>query len=547
MEEHIAYAMRNADAIQSYIYFNNPFTLKNWTFNVVETTVFLGAILGFLHSIREYKKRGNKAPFFLYLTCVWYGIFLEVIVYNFVDNFWHGEFSVMFYHNRFPLYILLIYPSLIYHVFMTIERHKIYLLPYGRFIEAIIIGWASQMMYLLYDNIGPHLHWWIWNPGDVTLQPMWEGVPATSYHWIFGFTVAFAWLCRVMIWDNAIKWKDSNWKFILSVIFIGIVTNIIGSLIFGPYNFLAYGYKAFDVDVPYGMQEYGWASFLLVVYLFLGAYLYFLTPKVLPKKPDLQLMLFPVLWCSIYIGLYAYVFNEMYVMQPDGITQFGTPIGNWIIVLVGMHMSFVIVGKAHLQGDQLSLYQFKEVFRDLRESFVMIFRVLRSYIIPGTDPHASTGVALKQKKSSTSGGHSINGSTNGSTNSSASNPVGGFIERHIKGGATGLEPDHKRHFRGAAFQNVLSEAKPDYKKPRSAQEYAFREQYCEYDAVPSHHEMNNRMADWREQYVGKGNAPATSPLPEITKRFSKFMPGFGPGCEPDIAYNSGKKSEIHEE
>ncbi len=542
MEEHVAYAMQNADAIQSLIYLNNPLTLRNWTFNVVETTVFLGAILGFLHSIREYKKRGNKAPFFTWLACLWYGIFLEIFVYNFVDNFWHGEFSVMFYHNRFPLYIVLIYPSLIYHVFMTIERFRIYLLPYGRIIEAILVGWASQMMYLLYDNIGPQFHWWIWNPGDVTLLPMWEAVPATSYHWIFGFTIAFAWLCRVLIWDNAIKWRNTNWKFFAAVLFIGIVTNVIGSLIFGPYNMLAYGYRAFEYDIPYGLQQYGWASFLLVVYLFAGAYLYFLTPKVHPKKPDLQLMIFPVLWCSIYIGLYAYSWSELYSIGADGITSFNTPIGNWIIVLVGMHMSFVIIGKAHLTGDQLSLYQFREVFRDIRESIVMIGRVLRSYIIPGTDPHASTTVALKQKE------QQAKKPQGASSSPSSQSAVGGFIERHVKGGATGLEPDHFRHNRGAAFQNVLSEGKPRYKKPRSVNEYAFREQYCEYDAVPSNREMNDLTAEWREQYAESNKVnQTTSPLPEITRKFSKFMPGFGAGCAPDVAFESGNKIEINEE
>ncbi len=540
MEEHVAYAMQNADAIQSLIWFNNPLELKNWTFNVVETTVFLGAALAFLHSVREYKKRGNKAPFFMWMACLAYGIFLEIVVYNFVDNFWHGEFSVMFYHNRFPLYIVLIYPSLIYHVFMTIERFKIYLLPYGRIIEAIIVGWASQMMYLLYDNIGPQMHWWIWNPGDVTLLPLWEAVPATSYHWIFGFTVGFAWLCRVLIWDNALKWKDANWKMWGAVAFIAVFTNVLGSLIFGPYNFLAYGYKAFDVDIPYGLQEYGWASFLLTVYLFAGAYLYFLTPKVHPKKPDLQLMIFPVLWVSIYLALYSHSFSELYSIKPDGITSYGTPIGNWIIVLIGMHMSASIIAKSHLHGNQLSLYQFKEVFRDIRESIVICFRVLRSYIIPGTDPHASAEVALKQK--------TLAQKKSMKSSQKQKGAVGQFVERHVKGSATGLEPDHFRHNRGAEFQNVLHEAKPGFKKPRSEQEYEFREQYCEYDAVPSHRESNDLVSEWREQYSStEKKAQATASTPETTRRLSKLTPGFGPGCEPDIAYSSGKKDEINEE
>lgn len=532
MEEHISYAMRNTEAVQSYIYFNNPFELKSWTFNAVEGVVFMGAILAFLHAIREYKKRGNKAPFFTWIACLLYGIFLEIIVYNFVDNFWHGEFSVMFYHNRFPLYIVLIYPSLIYHVFMTIERFKIHLLPYGRFIEAVIIGFASQMPYLLYDNIGPQMHWWIWDPDHVTLAPFWEAVPATSYHWIFGFTICFAWLCRVCIWDNAIKWRDSNTKLLGAAVFVAVFTSVLGSIGFTPFNYLGYGFKAFDWDQPYGYKMYDWATFLLVAYLFGSAYLYFLTPKVHPKKPDLQLMIFPVLWCSLYIILYAHSFSQLYTVQADGITTYGTPIGNWIIVLVGMHMSLSILAKSHLQGDQLSLYQFKEVFRDIKESIVMIFRVLKSYLIPGSGPAVSNKVQAQKKSMS-----KVSGSPNTSF-------IKKIIDDHRYGGATGVEPDSFRHNRGAAFQNVLSEGKPRFKHPRSQEEYSFREQYCEYDAVPPNRESNDVTRNWRELYAVEGeNQPATSDLPEVTKKFRKMTPGFGDGCDPDTAFDSRKFAE----
>ncbi len=39
MEDHISYAMRNTEALESFIYFNAPGALKDWSFSVRTTSV----------------------------------------------------------------------------------------------------------------------------------------------------------------------------------------------------------------------------------------------------------------------------------------------------------------------------------------------------------------------------------------------------------------------------------------------------------------------------------------------------------------------------
>ena len=96
------------------------------------------------------------------------------------------------------------------------------------------------------------------------------------------------------------------------------------------------------------------------------------------------------------------------------------------------------------------------------------------------------------------------------------------------------------------FQNVLAEAKPRFKQPRSKQEYEFRERYCEYDAVPSNHEGNDINSKWRELYANEPASTGASPrVPKhkIHESLRKITPGYGPGCDPEIAFKTGEVKE----
>ena len=160
MEEHISYAMRNHEAVHSLISFNAPGALLDW---------------------------------------------IDIASYYTVENFWHGEFSVMLLYNRLPLYIALFYPAFIYHACMTIRRYG-----FSPVVEAISVGFYGGLMYLIFDNLGPMLNWWIWDRSDPTTWPYLNAVPITSYFWFFSFTGTFAFVSRIICWDWVAQGRSSK-------------------------------------------------------------------------------------------------------------------------------------------------------------------------------------------------------------------------------------------------------------------------------------------------------------------------------------------------
>lgn len=59
-EEHISYAMRNEEATQSFIYFNAPGELLDWSFIVIELILVTGIICAILHAIRHARETGGN-------------------------------------------------------------------------------------------------------------------------------------------------------------------------------------------------------------------------------------------------------------------------------------------------------------------------------------------------------------------------------------------------------------------------------------------------------------------------------------------------------
>ena len=59
MEEHLSYAMRNTEAISSWLSFNSPSELKDWSFLAIEAILVVGAVCAILHAWRHHKRSGN--------------------------------------------------------------------------------------------------------------------------------------------------------------------------------------------------------------------------------------------------------------------------------------------------------------------------------------------------------------------------------------------------------------------------------------------------------------------------------------------------------
>jgi hypothetical protein len=327
-EEHVAYAMQNAEALNSLLWFNNPATLKHWTQPVLEILVITGALLGLAHALGHARKNGQLANLYTWIACVFYGIFIEIITYSTVDNFWHGEFTVMLYHNRLPLYIMLLYPALIYTTLITVQALKLNELRCGRIIEALSAGFFIQMIYAPFDNIGPRFHWWIWDMPNETLWPFWSSVPSTSYFWILSTAISMCLIARWLLWELGPKKNFGHGKMLLLAIGVGLLANVLMVVLMLPSSILAQGF-----------QLYFQSASLIVLCMLTAAWVYFLAPKTYPSKPEPLVMAFPILWCSWHLILYATTFDDLLSTRGDGLTMDGMPMGNFIIAGITLALS----------------------------------------------------------------------------------------------------------------------------------------------------------------------------------------------------------------
>lgn len=242
-----------------------------------------------------------------------------------MENFWHGVFSVMFLHNRLPLYIALFYPALIYHVFMTIGRYQ-----FSPLVEAVSVAFFGGLAYAIFDNLGPLLGWWIWDRSDPTTWPYLNSVPITSYYWFFAFTGVFALTTRIVCWDWVARGRSTA-----LVAAIPVVVCAVAAAFFVPYNLLAHD----------GML--GLASALYAV-SFAAAGLVFVFPFRRPVVGrDRLLMLFPLTYVVGHLYIYIAKLEHFFSVGPDGLSPEGLAAGNPIVAVVAMIGSLSIVLLTH--------------------------------------------------------------------------------------------------------------------------------------------------------------------------------------------------------
>ncbi len=329
MTEHLSYAMRNTEAVNALIYFNGPSALKDWSFLAIEFIIFSGALLAIAHAIRHSKAHGNPSALLTLAGCFTYGLLIDIASYYTVENFWHGEFSVMFLYNRLPLYIALFYPAFIYHACMTIRRYE-----FSAIVEALCVGFYGGLTYLIFDNFGPLLGWWIWDTSDPTTLPYLNSVPVTSYHWFFLFTGTFAFLSRIICWDWVAKGKS---KGLVAAGFVAlpILTCVVGGVLFVPYNLFARN----------GMLEFA-GAFHAAVFATTGLVFLFQYRKPRAGR-DKLLMIFPLTYLVGHVYLYIAKFDLFFSIDTNGLSQDGLAAGNLIAAIVAAICSMAILLATH--------------------------------------------------------------------------------------------------------------------------------------------------------------------------------------------------------
>lgn len=161
-------------------------TTRPASFLALELGVLIWCALTVRHALRA-DARGDRAARITWLTIVVYGFAMEAISYTLVQNFAHGQFTVMLWDRQLPLYVVAVYPVLLY---TGIAAARALRLP--RAIEPITAGLFIVLLDVPFDLAGPPCGWWTWFGGDPNTAVRWHGVPVTSFYWHLAFGAALA-------------------------------------------------------------------------------------------------------------------------------------------------------------------------------------------------------------------------------------------------------------------------------------------------------------------------------------------------------------------
>ena len=167
---------------------HNPFDLAHWTMPLLELVIVSGAVFALVHAVRRLRA-GDPTNLAIWCASLiylfvtepplyfpeWFGLDQQ---YGFI--FAHNIFTVQFMWDRLPLYIIAIYhalSSLVYEVVrvLGVFRHR------GALVGSILVAFVCQVFYEIFDQLGPQLKWWAWNPANIDVNhPALASVPMNS-------------------------------------------------------------------------------------------------------------------------------------------------------------------------------------------------------------------------------------------------------------------------------------------------------------------------------------------------------------------------------
>lgn len=196
----------------------------------LELTVVACGVLALLHALAE-RRRGDGVPLFTWAVSFTYGIVMEIVSYNFIKSFAHGPFTVMFYRDQLPLYVVTIYPVFQYTSILVARR-----LRAGIPAQIFTAGLLIVAMDMPFDILGPNEGWWSWSATDANTAFRWHGVPVTSYYWHLAWGGILGALTAVFgRWGGDPR---KPWRMAVLALPLAVLTMVLGVLSFIPFHVL---------------------------------------------------------------------------------------------------------------------------------------------------------------------------------------------------------------------------------------------------------------------------------------------------------------------
>ncbi|MBV1941756.1 hypothetical protein KUF83_35145 [Streptomyces sp. BV286] len=343
----LGFSCHDADPI---VEFRNPFGLENGTMPFLELLIIGGAVFALVHAWRRWRRDGDPVNISLWFASLVYLAVIEPPLYfpswfgleehvGFI--FSHNVFTVQFMYDRLPLYIVAFYPALSQLAYEVVRVLGVFARR-GLLLGSLAVAFTCQAFYEIFDQLGPQLKWWAWNPGNEMInEPALASVPMNSM-FLFA-SVSFGAMTYLVV--RLVGAKDGRGTLTgrqtsLRTVAAGVLTPLAMTVAGLPSNLFRGGDQL-------GIQQAILGAELALVwivglYLLADAWRARRTDPV-PVASPLFAQTYPALYLGVHIVLWL-VALPAYFAAANGITEQGTPIGSlWYTVLCTMAATGLVV------------------------------------------------------------------------------------------------------------------------------------------------------------------------------------------------------------
>ncbi|MBT8139455.1 MAG: hypothetical protein KJP25_06790 [Gammaproteobacteria bacterium] len=323
----------NEEALGSMVYWNNPLALKHWTMNVAELLYISGAILAVMHAMKHLRKNGDGRYLAFLFSMIVYCFVIEVPVYfpHWLGLppdviFIHNEFSLGFVFNQTPLYIVCLYPALLYSTYVFVDRLGVFK-RYPVVVGAICVGFIHSCLYEIFDHFGPQYNWWIWDYNNPVNALLVNSVPLFS---IANFSlvppIAMTLLAHALFFKHQKNASLPNSKLLARSIALGVLTPAV-MFVIAPTTI-----ASFITSNATVLTTVGWltmvAAALVTVIALIGARNH---DALAAESNSLSWDNYPFAYFLFYLVVFALLWLFAlgdYFAAENGITEFNTYIGS---------------------------------------------------------------------------------------------------------------------------------------------------------------------------------------------------------------------------
>lgn len=336
--EQLGFSCHGAEPV---VDFRNPFGLANGTMPVLELLIIGGAVFALVHAWRRWRRDGDPINISLWSASVVYLAVIEPPLYfpgwfgleehvGFI--FSHNVFTVQFMYDRLPLYIVAFYPALSQLAYELVRALGVFARR-GPLVGSVAVAFACQVFYEIFDQLGPQLKWWAWNPDNELInQPALASVPMNSMLLFASVSFgAMTYLVVRLVGDRPGRGSLSGRSIAWRTAVAGAATPLAMIIVSAPSG-------AFRGEDQLGIQRAILSVELAVVwvvglYLLVDAYRAVRAGTVPPIASPLFVRVYPATYLGVHVVLWLTALPA-YFASTDGITEQGTPIGSlWYTVL----------------------------------------------------------------------------------------------------------------------------------------------------------------------------------------------------------------------